>query len=90
MCIGLRNQLIYPLTTHSLCVAVPLTRSPPLIQLTQIPYHTFWSILWLSTKAEDLCLFYIKTIQIHCPGFLLLLQRQMTLSAMHLKQLPHC
>lgn len=75
--------------TQSLCVAVPLTRFLPLIQLTQTLYHTFWSILWFSTEAEDLCLFYIKTIQIHCPGFLLLLQKQITLGAMHLKLL-HC
>lgn len=74
--------------TQGLCVAVPLTRSPPLIQLPQT-YHTFWSILWFSTEAEDLCLFYIKTIQIHCPGFLLLLRRQITLSAMHLKHNSH-
>lgn len=75
---------------QSLCVAVPLSSSPLLIQLIQTLYHTFWSILWFSTEAEDLCLFYIKTIQIHCPGFLLLLQRQITFSAMHLKQLPYC
>lgn len=48
--------------TQSLSVAVPLTRSALLIQLTQPLYHTFWSVLWFSTEAEDLCLFYIKTI----------------------------
>lgn len=75
--------------TQGLCVAVPLPRSLQQSQFTQTLYHTFRSILWLSTEAEDLCLFYIKAIQIHCPGFLLLLQRETTLSEMHLKHKAH-
>lgn len=56
--------------------------------LKQTLHHTFWSILWLSTKAENLSLFYIKAIKIHCPGFLLLLGKQTTLIKTHLKYHP--
>lgn len=78
MCTGaLRCQLIFPMSTHRASVLLfPCPDPSKLSHLTQTLCHTFWSILWLSTEAEDLCLFYIKAIQIHCPGFLLLLQRQ--------------
>lgn len=66
-------------------ISVPKSLKQTLHCTTLTLHHTFWSILWLSTKAENLSLFYIKAIKIHCPGFLLLLEKQITLSKTHLK-----
>ena len=82
-------QLVSPMSTHRALVLLFPCPDLQLSQLMQALYHTFWSILRLSTEAEDLCLFYVKAIQIHCPGFLLLLQRQTTLSKVHSKYKGH-
>lgn len=66
-------------------ISAPKSLKQALHCTTLTLHRTFWSVLWLSTKAKNLSLFYIKAIKIHCPRFLLLLEKQATLSKSHLK-----